>query len=1000
LARCWCLRAVVAVGASVAARLAYYRPVCWAKVWLAVAIVLGTTAAARAAQPWKVRHHQIGANILAIAQTPDGYMWFGSRSGLTRFDGVESVAFDRRSDPPFPYAGVLSMAVGPDGALWMATEGTGLVRMANNRFSQLTVKDGLPADDIVGVAFDGERRLWFATPSTISYRDTKGEITTFRTTAEGVPSRAISAVLSDGRGGVVFAAWDRWSVSQGKTLRLSANDEAWDANTLERMLNRSLSEDVRKLFLQRGKVDPLYLKSIVPTDSGFWIATNTAVLGIGDGEVEEVVPSKSLSSGIEYAYVDREQNIWVATTGQGVLQFWQASVRTALTDAAIPPETAFALAHDKEGAIWITFGNRLVRVDAAGHSTTWDDKTGHPTYTGRSLAISPTGDVWILCYERILVRMHEGKFFTYPFPEEDTSLSANAMTIGLDNSVWLGTSAGSVFRFDLKDERITRVSAIPVGLGDCRGVKGNCPSAIRAMATLPDGTIAVGTTRLGLWTIDPATGILKNDLSVATNEPTRFLLSDRDTLWVGSEAGLLRKRGAEVKRATTADGLFDDHILHIVDDGRGALWVAGNRGVFRVMHADLDAFFSGRSERLPSVLFDAEDGLPSNEHFRNYLPGIAVGPKGAIWSATLMGIAAIPTEARIDRAPLLTPLIEHLRIDGRSFAPDSGKIEPPPGRNDVEIQYTVPFFSTPHRISFRYRLLGRDQTWHSMQGRRVAQFTNLPPGNYRFELEAQERGVVCASPRVLLSFAIAPRFSQTSWFYLLIAAAVLALALVVQRLRVRQVSARYQAVIDERNRIARDLHDTMSQVFSAVGFHIDAMEQTSLTIAPQLHDRVVAARRVVDNGRLAARSVIRNLRGEEQSLQGALEELRGFYQGVSILLTTDGDPIRLPTAFEAELLFIAQEAVSNAIEHGKAGHVTIELTYGKTRGGAPDTPLLALWIRDDGNGFATGNEPNSTAGRFGLMGMQERARRIGGRLTIDSEPGVGTEIGVLIDKLV
>ena len=345
--------------------------------------------------------------------------------------------------------------------------------------------------------------------------------------------------------------------------------------------------------------------------------------------------------------------------------------------------------------------------------------------------------------------------------------------------------------------------------------------------------------------------------------------------------------------------------------------------------------------------------------------------------------------------------VEQVTADRQVYAP-APELRLPRDVRDVSIDFTALSFVAPEKIRFRYILEGQDPEWKEVVNDRRAHYSNLPPGQYRFRVLASNNSGVWNEEGASLQFAIAPAYYETRWFQAVCAAAIVGLFWTAHRLRVRhvvrQLKLTVEARVDERTRIARELHDTLLQGFQGLLL----MFQSALNLLP---DRPVEARRRLERAleqasaaTTEARHAVQGLRASSVettdpagSLWNIVAELTREHgdSAPAIRVAAQGTPRRLKPVVGDEVYRITGEALRNALRHAAAQHITAEIRYDERR--------FRVRVRDDGRGFdeqAVRRDP--PAGHFGLNGMRERAEKIGGSLEVWSKPGVGTEIEVSI----
>jgi signal transduction histidine kinase len=381
---------------------------------------------------------------------------------------------------------------------------------------------------------------------------------------------------------------------------------------------------------------------------------------------------------------------------------------------------------------------------------------------------------------------------------------------------------------------------------------------------------------------------------------------------------------------------------------------------------------------------------------RTRQPGAWKSRDGRLWFATDQGVVTIdPRRVRLDRVPPGV-WIESIDVDGRA-SPREGTHRYPPGAGNLEIHFAGVTLVEPQKVAHRYRLDGFDRRWVDAGIRRVAYYTNLPPGDYRFRVQARNADGIWNETGDSVAITLQPHLYQTLWFYAACALALAGAVLAGHRARLSRVRLQYQAVLAERARLARELHDSLLQGMSAASMQIYGLRKRLGPGAPPRAPEVVAREleaieEVVAEGIEETRRFVWNLRepGADDPLPVALASLLERLTesgGVGHALVVEGRPRPLPAAVSSELGRIAQEAVTNACKHANARHIDVRLCY--EEGG------VLLSVRDDGCGFEPAEAPGAAAGHFGLTGMRERAARLG-QLEVRSAPGKGTQVTVKV----
>jgi signal transduction histidine kinase len=466
---------------------------------------------------------------------------------------------------------------------------------------------------------------------------------------------------------------------------------------------------------------------------------------------------------------------------------------------------------------------------------------------------------------------------------------------------------------------------------------------------------------------------------------------DDGGLWAATTGGLAYIKDDTVRTVTVREGLPENYLRLVLDDGRGYLWAAAMGHVFRLDKRELGDLFEGRASQVTPLVFDTADGLRTTETLLSNNPGFRAAD-GRLWFATAKGVSVVDP-ARIsvdDPAPPVS--IESFTVDGRAAPAAAGDRVFPAGRGEVTIEYSARHLGASRKVGFRHRLEGLDGGWVEAGSRAHVYYSNLPPGRYRFAVMASNRDGVWNGPGATLDFAIRPPFTRTPLFLALVVAVGLALGLGAHRLRLGQMRARFAAIIGERTRIARELHDTLAQGLAGVGLQIDTALSALSEGSEQAREQMHLARAMARSSLAEVRRSIWVLRAQAAkgadglgaTLSKSLRHL-GADHGLAMTVAVSGQPRALPAELERNLLRIAHEAVTNAARHAGATRIDVALHV--------DEQAVHLRVRDDGRGFDPDRALLANGGEhFGLLGIMERARALGGELEVRSRPGDGAEV--------
>jgi signal transduction histidine kinase len=474
------------------------------------------------------------------------------------------------------------------------------------------------------------------------------------------------------------------------------------------------------------------------------------------------------------------------------------------------------------------------------------------------------------------------------------------------------------------------------------------------------------------------------------------------TLWAATEGGLSRLKEGRIETLTSRNGLPCDAVQWSIEDNAQSVWLKMPCGLVRIARSELDAWATAPSKSIHPAVFDSSDGLKLYATGTGLSPRVAKSADGKLWFVTFDGISAIDPH-RVPFNKLPPPVHVEQVIADRKTYPVDGKLRLPALTRDVEIDYTALSFVAPEKMRFRFKLEGRDKDWHEVVNRRQAFYDDLPPRDYRFRVMASNNDGVWNEAGASLDFSVDAAWYQTHLFQVAWVAAFLLLLAGLYQLRLRQVTkqfnVRMEERVNERTRIARDLHDTLLQSFQGVLLKFSAanfmLPERPVEAQQKFEDLIEQARAAISEGRdavqglrqstLVSNDLVRSIGaiGEEFAAEQNEERRAGFR------IQAEGESRNLPPIVRDEVYRIAIEAMRNAFRHAEARAIEVEIRY--------DPRQFRLRIRDDGKGIDESVLRSAgRSGHYGLPGMHERARLAGGKLAVWSRAGAGTELELTI----
>jgi signal transduction histidine kinase/ligand-binding sensor domain-containing protein len=981
--------------------------------------------------------------VQSLLASKSGYLWLGTELGLVRFDGYSFVTLGPATRPAFAPSDVRGIFETPSGALWVATgEGISLLRgnQVTNFASSNGGANGLPEGTIRGVLeHNGETWLW--SESGIASFTGSG----FKSLAT-LPGGNLTSVLLD-RGNRLWATtgdgayllrdghWNAFRTGACKTpgpalVTASDNDLLITCSTGVMRPdgyepNATWHTIADTIAMPHGRI---YFVESLPT--GILVLASKEELTISrDGHLlaRLAVNHELTGSRIQIVKADREGALWIGTN-RGLFRWTGGKLETADASASI-----LALSEDAEGNLWIgteSNGVELLR-DERFHILGTDDGLSSDAVT--TVVEDTAGKLWVGTNGGGLNQLQADHIQTLTTKNGLLSNVVLSLAAARDGSLWVGTPDGLN---QIQDGRVRSFTSSD-GLPD---------DFVRSLLADDDGSLWVGTRRgLAHWENGHVLQTLNKSDGLGSDLIGAMVRDGSGRLWIATLNGLSVLAQGKLHNYTTRDGLpgdvitaldisadghllvgtaehgwsIYDHgsfspiddgtgknnsVLAILQDASGTTWLATSNAIARC-RLSVDRC-SGFAE------FGAADGLRSREMAKNSHPSAWRGHDGRLWFATPKGLVEVdPAHFHLNTQPPPV-VIERMGVDdANDFANgDSAQPDKPlritAGHVHFEFEYAALSFTAPQKIHYRYKLEGFDKEWTDAGTRRTAFYTNIPPGHYTFHVQAANNDGVWNSTGAELSFELRPHFYQTIFFWLIIALLLIAAAIAVARLyerrKLAQAEREFNAVLAERSRIAREIHDTLAQGYVGISVQLEVLsELVRKGKADASGEQLKNLREYVREGLNEARQSIWALRSPdvaERTLPIELQRLveQAGDKQLKAQLKIHGAYRPLALDAEREFLRIAQEAIQNVKKHAAARRLEVELVY------YPDARGVVLEVRDDGRGIeadlaeelAIERDPQSPPGHYGLTGMSERAAAIRAKLTVQSKPGKGTTVRV------
>jgi signal transduction histidine kinase/ligand-binding sensor domain-containing protein len=933
--------------------------------------------------------------VRSSVQTRDGYLWLTTFDGLVRFDGVRFTVFDKSNTPAITNNRFTALYEDKDGTLWAGADQGEVLAYRSGVFTSYSLAEGMRGASITNFRRDFNDELMVVTPPSAYYvragkfiaaapEYTNPKLKLYR--AESGAQWTIDArgarQFKDGQEFYYPIKFQWGEVINGMNPYEDSRGDLWLADA--RAVYRLRDGRMLRYTEQDGLPPGVPLRPQCEDDEGgVWFATGELLKdGIGVARFKD---------GRFTVY---EGSIWV-TTASGLYRLRKELITTYSTANGLPHNEVYPLLKTRDGQIWVGTirGLQLFRNGAVA---------SHPLNSFKeivqALCEDQAGRLWIGLYGS-LYRYENGKMQKLT-PPQTQGAPVWAIHEDREGAIWVGTNRGLLkFEGDSPVAYFTTKEGLPSNdvkvIHESRGENGRSVlwfGTFGGLARFKDGRFTTYTTAEGL-----------------VGNRVRSIYEDSEgALWAGTyDDGLSRFRNGRFFNYRTEQGLYNNGVFQILEDRHGYFWISCNKGIYRVSRRELNELAEGRIPRVNSVAFGKQDGMLNTECNGGRQPAGLVADDGRLWFPTMGGVAVIDPEAAPVNSLPPPVMIESVRLE-RGPVEFSLGVTVAPGQRDLEIGYTGLNFAKPEQVKFKYKLEGLNDDWLEVGTRRVAYFPYLPPGSYRFRVIAANSDGVWNDAGAALDISVATPFYRAWWFITLLTLSWAGVALLVYQRRFAALRARQAAqeafsrqLIEsqeaERKRIAAELHDSLGQSLAI----IKNRAQLGLS-APDDHDRALEQLREISEASTEVidevKEIAHNLRPYQLDRLGLTKTIEGMIRKVSethelrFAVELDQlDGLFTPEG-EIHLFRIVQESINNIVEHAQAKEASILIKQIGRR--------VTVAIRDNGKGFAAAAPSAAASSRprgFGVVGMAERARVLGGHYEIHSTPGLGTTLKLTID---
>ena len=926
---------------------------------------------------WHIQDGLPDEVIQAIAQTPDHYLWVGTSKGLLRFDGQNFTQFEGQDSALLRAQDILSLLAARDGSLWIGTDGGGLLHYSNGHIQVFSAGQGLTYPILRVIYENPDGTIWVG--SDFGIFKLKGDQFVRVDDPVKLVNFGAQSIIGD-RDGSVWVGGSRLVRYQGSSYR------------------------EYKMPKQSGS---LRIKSLCQTADGtIWVGTVGGLYyGSQDGKFQKV---DAISGSIRTLEKDATGRLWVGTVGNGLYVQNESGFLHLSAPTVLPSNTVLSVLEDKEENMWVGTQAGLLRLSRTGmRMLPFPDVSDSDFGT---VFQDADGAIWI-CSTHLFRIVHD-VMVPYSFPGLK-NVTIRTMLRERSGALWVGTMGRDAYRIE-PNGRMTRYL---IGNSYVRGflqtedgsvwiatdggvsrwkdghfdgfhhVAGAVRMNVTSLASGPAGSLWIGTPH-GLRYFRDQGFTSAAPMEQLKDQSVWALYKDSSgALWIGTDSGLYRWKDGALLHIPLDDLWSAPAIYSIMEDSSHVMWLSGPTSVLRITREDLEGLAVHTAEPVRGMqMFPVSSELQGAELYGGMQPSGVLDQHGGAWFPTSQG--ALHIIPRLDApSPHVPPLeIENVLADGRPIDFGDG-IDLPAGSRTLEISYAPVLLSSQSNLRFRHILRNFDSSWNGTTSERKSVYTNLRAGHYTWELQSFFPGNPGRVSILTLEIRKQAHFYQTKWFLLCCVVALALIAWLIDRIRSNQLRSRFGLVIQERSRLAREIHDSVIQGCTGVSMLLEAYS----AMAPN-HSETEA--QLINSARVEINTTIDNARDAVWDLRHAGEEAQGFPQqvqadveksthdsGVGLEFSVAGDEAPVGPVAAREALMVVREAVRNALHHGQPSIIRLTLRYQRNQ--------LCISVIDNGRGFVPSN---GDARHFGLIGMRERVDRLHGSLSLQSDEGKGTHV--------
>jgi len=937
---------------------------------------------------WQMRDGLPGQSVSSFSETPDGYLWVGTSGGLVRFDGSRFRTYTSQNVPALRDDSILRLLTSRDGSLWIGTDGGGLVQFSAGKFRNY-VANGIPGSDFVRGLYQSSNQVILVATDGGLFR-VQGDRLERANRELGISNLSVNSVLEDHLGRIWVGGGQLFVSDHGKAL--------------EYVLQRNGS--------------PSYVKSLLEThDGSIWVGTVEGLYRLSPGEMRFTrVPG--VAGTVRSMRQDGNGDLWIGAVSAGLYLIRDGKVTRLAERETHIDTTVFSIFGDSDQNIWIGTRNGMTRLSRS--SVRVVEFPGNLDSDFGTVSLDEDGSLWAASSQLVHVQGKNAKPWHFAGME---GIRIRNVLRDRDRSLWIGTDGYGLYHLTP-----SAIDHFDIG----RGLVNNY---VRSLTQARDGSIWIGTD-YGVNHLDGKGIHSFNSQNGLAYDSIRSIVEDRaGDLWIGTDHGLSHLRGGAFLDDAATRALSKQKVWSIFQDSDGGMWF-GTRGagLFSYLHGRITQYGTTRglvSNSIYCILEDAkkrlwlstpnavmlvdreELTLQADNQVRPISMRIYSANRGgstmqlyggtqSSGTITREGDGCFPAThglwivhpSRDSESRLAHISIESIAVDGRSIPP-ANFVDLAAASKRIEIAYALVSLSQQDEWRSRYKLDGFDRDWVLADpNQRIATYTNIPPGRYTFEIESWETDRTGYRASARLNIVKHQFLNQTLWFRSACVLASILLLFLAYYIRLKQLKGRFNTVIKERTRIAREIHDTLLQGCASVSALLRVAINDDIQ-DPDSHLHLIQyASTQIEATMDEARQAVAGLRAEDQIASGLVESVRRMTErssrehGIDSTLVVNGAPFDMNPGTARSITMVAREAVFNAILHANPQSIQVKLDF--------SSDALELIVTDDGQGFEVADSQSEE--HYGIQGMRERIAVFGGTMSINSTPQEGTSVLICLPR--